>query len=186
MPTNTSILGDYFYDASNNVVSRHTNPVPPGVPQRHPVQCPDAGGDHPPTSPGELDAPQGEPTPTDNAASTILSVPRDPVDIYALIAIRPQDVKALRPRWSLGRCRRWLREYESRLRAVMHEHMCDILSNYLENTSGRLLNRDRENARQPSLSMPDLATWTQLINRPTWDNSPIQSNPTPPQRPHYA
>ena len=139
-----------------------------------------------PSTPGEPDAPQGEPTPTDNAASTILSVPRDPVDIYALIAIRPQDVKALRPRWSLGRCRRWLREYESRLRAVMHEHMCDILSNYLENTSGRLLNRDRENARQPSLSMPDLATWTQLINRPTWDNSPIQSNPTPPQRPHYA
>lgn len=91
----------------------------------------------------ESTAPLGEPLPLDDAPPAVLSVPRDP-DQYASVFLLPEDVQGRRPRWSLSRARRWLRQHEEYLRERQREYLVgDLLPSTLSHTSGAPLRRDR-------------------------------------------
>lgn len=69
-------------------------------------------------------------------------LPRSP-DQWAKVYLSSRDVQALRPRWSLGRCRAWLAFAESGLVESGRERILSSLASLLNDHTGPPLRRDR-------------------------------------------
>ena len=95
----------------------------------------------------EYVAPHGselhEPVSVDDKAARPLVPPRTPLDVYAAVCVTPQQVQALRPRWSLNRARAWLVRHEQELTVKAQESSTYALASLLTNTAGAGLQRDR-------------------------------------------
>lgn len=53
------------------------------------------------------------------------------IDVFAVVAWTANDVKTLRPRWSIKRCEEWLGQNERRIRDRLIELGWDVIDTLL-------------------------------------------------------
>lgn len=99
----------------------------------------------------EREAPLGEPSPMDRLPSLKVLKPRKP-DVYCVVGVSPEAVKMLRPRWSINRCRRWLKKQEANIVSAMQDALERRIQQTISGTTGPTLHRDsrmRDSSRNP-------------------------------------